>query len=102
MTAEFERKDFVVSVVEIDGFSRLLSSDDRAVINSAVAPLRVLDRIEIGCNGPNEAIIHILGGFKDVEGKMMRQLVPFVWGRAGLRGTGRSEFPQMELSPNLR
>ena len=102
VTAEFERKDLVVSVVEIDGFSRPLSRGDRAAINSAVAPLHVLDRIEIDCNGPNEAIIHILGGFKEVEGKMMRQLVPLVWGRTGLRGTGRSEFPQMELSPNLR
>lgn len=102
VTAEFERKGSAVSVVAIDGFSRALSKDDRSIIDASIAPLNVLDRIEIGCNGPDEAIIHVLGGFKEVNGKMMRQLVAIVWARSGLRGTGRSELPRLEMSPNLR
>ena len=100
VTAEFDRRGDAVSVVAIQGFSRRLSNDDRSAINAAVAPLRGLDRVEIGCNGPNEAVIQVLGGFKEIDGKMMRQSVPFVWGRSGLRGIGGRKLPQMELSPS--
>ena len=102
VTAEFDRQGYVVSVVAIEGFSRRLSKDDRSAINAAIAPLHFLDRVEIGCNGPNGALIHVLGGFKEIDGKMMRQLVPMVWGSSGLRGIGGSKLPRIELSPNLR
>ena len=102
VTAEFDRQGYVVSVVAIEGFSRRLSKDDRSAINAAIAPLHVLDRVEIGCNGPNEALIHVLGGFEEANGKMMRQVVPMVWGKSGLRGVGGSILPRIELSPNLR
>ena len=100
MTAEFDRQGNVVSVVGIKGFSRRLSKDDRAAINAAVAPLLGLDRVEIECNGPHGAVISVLGGFEEVNDKMLRKLVRLVWGRSGLSGTEGRKVPKMELSSN--
>ena len=102
ITAEFDRKGDVVSVVSIEGFSRRLSKKERTAINAVVAPLVVLDRVQIGCNGPNTALIFVLGGFKEINGKMMRQQVPIVWGSSGLSGTEGRKLPKMELSSNPR
>jgi len=99
-TAEFDRKGDVVSVVAIEGFSRRLSKNDRTAIDAALAPLGGLDRVAINCNGPNTAVIAVLGGFEQINGKMLRKQVQIVWGRSGLTGTEGRKLPKMELSPN--
>lgn len=102
VTAEFNRQGNIVSVVDIKGYSRRLSKDDRAAINAAAAPLLFLDRVEIGCNVPHGAVISVLGGFEEVNGKLMQKLVRLVWGRSGLSGTEGRKVPKLELSSSPR
>ena len=101
ITAEFRASRHVVSVTSVEGLSHRLSPSERDRINAAVAHLSYLDRVEIGCNGPNQAVITVLGAFSQMRGKRMRRLVNIVWEHAGITGTGGRKIPEMELSANI-
>jgi hypothetical protein len=95
--AEFQRERQTVKVVGIAGFSRALSDAQRNIVDSALRPLGSLDRVEIVCNGPQSAIVRVLGAFVEVERQMYQQTVVIVWENSGMLGTGRRAVPEMEL-----
>ena len=97
--AEFVREHQTVSVVGIAGFSRALSDKQRKIVDAALKPLGSLDRVEIVCNGPDSAMIRVLGDFIDVKGQMYQQTVVVVWEDSGMLGTERRAVPEMELEP---
>jgi hypothetical protein len=98
ITAEFSMDRQIVSVANIDGISHRLTPSERVAIDAAVKSLGYLDRVEIGCNGPDEAAITVLGAFSLVRGKMMRRSVTIVWRNGGMTGTGGRAAPEMELN----
>lgn len=97
--AEFIRERQTVTVVGIAGFSRALSDAQRKIVDAALKPLGSLDRVEIVCNGPDSAIIRVLGDFVEVERQMYQQTVVVVWESSGMLGTERRAVPEMELEP---
>lgn len=97
--AEFIRERQTVTVVGIAGFSRVLSDEQRKIVDTALRPLGSLDRVEIVCNGPDSAIVRVLGAFVDVSGQIYQQTVVVVWENTGMLGTGRRPVPEMELEP---
>lgn len=97
--AEFIREHQTVSVVGIAGFSRVLSDKQREIVDTALKPLGSLDRVEIICNGPDSAMIRVLGDFVDIKGQMYQQTVVVVWEDSGMLGTERRTVPEMELEP---
>lgn len=97
--AEFIRERQTVTVVGIAGFSRVLSDDQRKIVDTALRPLGSLDRVEIICNGRDSAIIRVLGAFVEVERQMYQQTVVVVWENSGMLGTERRPVPEMELEP---
>lgn len=97
--AEFIRERQIVTVVGIAGFSRALSDAQHKIVDAALKPLGSLDRIEIVCNGPDSAIIRVLGDYVDVKGQMYQQTVVVVWEDTGMLGTERRAVPEMQLEP---
>ena len=97
--AEFQRERQIVKVVGIAGFSRALSDEQREIVDAALRPLGSLDRVEIICNGPESAIVRVLGDFVEVERLMYQQTVAIVWENSGMLGTERRAVPEMELEP---
>ena len=63
-----------------------------------VRPLGYVDRVEIGCNGPDQVVITVLGGLLEVNGKTMQQSVSIVWERSRMTGMGGRKFPEIELT----
>lgn len=97
--AEFQRERQTVTVVGIAGFSQALSDEQRKIVDAALRPLGSLDRVEIVCNGPESAIVRVLGAFVEVERKIYQQTVVIVWENSGMLGTERRALPEMELEP---
>jgi hypothetical protein len=98
ITAEFALNRPIVSVVSVKGVSHRLSPSERATINAAVRPLGYVDRVDIACNGPDQAVITVRGGMVEVNGKMMQQFVSIVWERSRMTGMGGRKFPEIELT----
>lgn len=101
ITAEFALARGVVSVKSIEGISHILTPSERVSIDAAVRSLGYLDRVGIGCNG-QDALISVLGGFSEINHKMMRRSVSIVWQPRGISGMGGRTSPEMELLAEQR
>jgi hypothetical protein len=100
ISAEFAYRDGRVSTVAITGLAHRLSKSERIDLDAALRGIGLLDRVSIGCGGPNVLITVTARPFLD-RGRPVAHSLSIVWSHATMMGTGSRRLPVQELGPDL-
>jgi hypothetical protein len=91
VTAEFHWDGKLAHVTSIDGAGHRLSTGEAKVIDQSIKGLEYLDRVELLCFGPQEAMITVYGNY--------RRKVSIVCNTVGFSGTDGHAVPYQETEP---
>lgn len=101
VSAKFQYQNGNVRVIEIRGLSHRISPSERAALNAALTDFGYLDRVSIGCNLRDEALITVTTRRTKDGGKRMVRRLSIVWTKHAMTGIGGRPRPIQESGEDL-
>jgi hypothetical protein len=101
VSAKFQYRNGTVRVIDIQGLSRRISRLERAALNAALTDFGYLDRVSIGCNLRDDALITVTTRPTIDGGRRMVRRLSIVWAKHAMAGTGGRLRPVQEIGEDL-
>jgi hypothetical protein len=101
VSAKFQYQNGIVRVVDIQGLSHRISPLERAALNAALADFGYLDRVSIGCNLRDDALITVTTRPTKDGGRRMVRRLSIVWTKHAMTGIGGRSRPVQEIGEDL-
>lgn len=101
VTAKFQFQNGIVRVVDIQGLSHRISPPERAALDAALTDFGYLDRVSIGCNLRDDALITVSTRPTKDGGRRMVRRLSILWTKHAMTGIGGRPRPVQEIDEDL-
>ncbi|MDF0487092.1 hypothetical protein PX554_03025 [Sphingomonas sp. H39-1-10] len=101
VSAKFQYQNGIVRVIDIQGLSHRISPFERTALNAALTDFGYLDRVSIGCNLRDDALITVTARPTKDGGRRMVRRLSIVWTKHAMTGIGGRPRPVQESGEDL-
>jgi hypothetical protein len=101
VSAKFQYQNGIVRVIDLQGLSHRISPSERAALNAALTDFGFLDRVSIGCNLRDDALITVTTRPTKDGGRRMVRRLSIVWTKHAMTGVGGRPRPVQEIGEDL-